>query len=114
MFQEYYADRTPEQVAAIFGSHFAEAVRELPVGTWQGPVESGLGWHLVLVTSATPGRVPAFEEIEAEIQAAWTEDQRSTARRRAFDAMKARYEVRVPALSRAHNETSAPAAAATR
>ena len=113
MFQEHYADRTPEQVAAIFGSHFAEAVRQLPVGTWQGPIESGLGWHLVLVTSATPGRVPAFDEIEAEIQAAWMEDQRSEARRRAFDVMKARYEVRLPALSRAHNETSAPAPTAT-
>jgi peptidyl-prolyl cis-trans isomerase C len=63
----------------------------------------------VLVTSATPGRVPAFDEISAEIQAAWVEEQRSEARRRAFDVMKARYEVRLPALSRAHNETSAPA-----
>jgi peptidyl-prolyl cis-trans isomerase C len=113
MFQEHYADRTPEQVAAIFGSQFAEVVRQLPVGTWQGPIESGLGWHLVLVTSATPGRVPAFDEIVAEIQAAWMEDQRSEARRRAFDVMKARYEVRVPALSRAHNETAAPAPTAT-
>ncbi len=113
MFQEYYADRTPEQVATIFGSRFAQAVRQLAVGTWQGPIESGLGWHLVLVTSATPGRVPAFDEIEAEIRAAWMEDQRSEARRRAFDAMKARYEVRLPALSRAHTQTSAPAATAT-
>jgi peptidyl-prolyl cis-trans isomerase C len=113
MFQEHYGDRTPEQVATIFGSRFAEAVRQLAVGTWQGPIESGLGWHLVLVTSATPGRVPAFDEIEAEIQAAWMEDQRLEARRRGFDVMKARYEVRVPALSRAHNETSAPAPTAT-
>ena len=113
MFQEYYADRTPEQVAAIFGSRFAEAIRQLAVGTWQGPIESGLGWHLVHVTSATPGRVPAFDEIEAEIRAAWMEDQRSEARRRAFETMKARYEVRWPALSRADTETSAPAAAAT-
>ncbi len=108
MFQKQYADRTAEQVAAIFGSYFAEAVRRLRVGTWQGPIESGLGWHLVLVTSATPGRVPAFDEIVAEIHAAWMGDQRSEARRRAFDVMKARYEVRVPALSRAYNETSAP------
>ena len=100
-------------MAAIFGGRFAEAVRRLPVGTWQGPIESGLGWHLVLVTSATPGRVPDFDEILAEIQAAWMEDQRSEARRRAFDVMKARYEVRLPALSSAHNETSAPAPTAT-
>ena len=108
MFQEHYADRTAEQVAAIFGSYFAEAVRQLRVGTWQGPIESGLGWHLVLVTSATPGRVLDFDEMLVEIQAAWMEDQRAEARRRAFDMMKARYEVRVPAQSRAHNETSAP------
>ncbi len=37
------------------------------------------------------------------------EEQRSEARRRAFDVMKARYAVRLPALSRAHDGTSAPA-----
>jgi parvulin-like peptidyl-prolyl isomerase len=30
------------------------------------PIESGLGWHLVWVDSITPGRVPAFEEVEAQ------------------------------------------------
>jgi hypothetical protein len=113
MFQEYYADRTPEQVAAIFGSHFAEAVRELPVGTWQGPVESGLGWHLVLVTSATPGRFRPSRDRGRDSGGVDGGSKVGSAAA-AFDAMKARYEVRVPALSRVHNETSAPAAAATR
>ena len=106
MFQEYYADRTPEQVAAIFGSHFAEAVRQLPVGTWQGPIESGLGWHLVLVTSGDARSRPGLRGDRGRDPGGVDGGSRGQqARRRAFDAMKARYEVRLPALSRVHNET---------
>ena len=96
MFQDYYADRTPEQVAGIFGSQFAEALFQLAPGAWQGPDESGLGWHLVWVTSSVPGRVPAFEEIAEAVRAAWTDEQRAEARRRAFDAMAARYQIVLP------------------
>ena len=66
MFQEFYGDRAPEQIASIFGSAFSAAVDKLPPGFWQGPVQSGLGWHLVFVTSVTPGRAPSYEEIEAD------------------------------------------------
>jgi peptidyl-prolyl cis-trans isomerase C len=96
MFQDYYADRTPEQVAGIFGSQFAEALFQLAPGSWQGPVESGLGWHLVWVTSSAPGRVPAFEEIEGAVGAGWMDEQRAEARRQAFDAMAARYQIVLP------------------
>ena len=96
MFQEHYADRTPEQVAAIFGSHFAGAVRQLPVGTWQGPIESGLGWHLVFVDTLIPGRVPPFEEVEADVKAAWLAEQKAMASDRAFTEMRAKYMVRLP------------------
>ncbi len=51
MFQDQYADRSPEQIASIFGSAFAAAVDQVRPGSWQGPIESGLGWHLVFVTS---------------------------------------------------------------
>ena len=51
MFQDYYADRSPEQLAKDFGSQFAQAVFKLKPGSWQGPVESGYGWHLVFMDS---------------------------------------------------------------
>jgi peptidyl-prolyl cis-trans isomerase C len=97
MFQDYYADRTPEQVAGVFGSTFAEALFRLEPGSWQGPLESGLGWHLVWVTSSVPGRAPAFEEIEAPVRAGWMDERRAESRRRAFEAMAARYQVVLPA-----------------
>ncbi|WNM57532.1 peptidylprolyl isomerase [Candidatus Nitrospira allomarina] len=96
MFKDSYNDRTPEQVASVFGTTFAEALLLLTPGSWQGPIESGLGWHIVWVESITPGRIPAFEEIEQDIKAQWTEEQRIESSRRTFDAMKARYEVILP------------------
>ena len=96
----FYADRSPEQIASIFGSAFAAAVDQLRPGSWQGPIESGLGWHLVFVTSATPGRVPSYDEIEPDIKAGWLDEQRAEARRRAFEAMKAHYEIHLPEAPR--------------
>jgi peptidyl-prolyl cis-trans isomerase C len=96
MFQEFYAERSPDQVAAIFGSKFALALFELKEGKWQGPVESGLGWHLVWVESTTPGRVPAFEEIEATVKSEWIEEQRAESKRRMFESMIARYQIVLP------------------
>jgi hypothetical protein len=100
MFKEFYADRSPEQIASIFGSSFAAAVDKVRPGSWQGPVESGLGWHLVFVTSATPGRVPSYDEIEPDIKAGWIAERRGESRRRAFEAMKAHYEIHLPDVAR--------------
>jgi hypothetical protein len=98
MFQDNYRDRTLDQVADVFGTTFATALFQLSPGSWQGPIESGLGWHVIWVESITPGRVPSFEEIEHTVKSAWIEEQRAESRRRAFDVMKDRYEVILPKL----------------
>ena len=96
MFQDYYGDRLPEQVANVFGSKFAQVLFQLKTGAWSGPVESGLGWHLVFIESVSPDRVPVFEEIAADVKAEWIAAQREESKRKAFEAMRARYEVVLP------------------
>jgi peptidyl-prolyl cis-trans isomerase C len=104
MFQNYYGDRLQEQVANVFGAQFANALIHLKPGAWQGPVQSGLGWHLVWVDSLTPGRVPAFEEVDAAlVKSEWISEQRAELKRQAFEAMKARYEIVLP-ITRAKGE----------
>ena len=96
MFQDYYADRSPEQLTKDFGSQFAQAVLKLKPGSWQGPVESGYGWHLVFVDSITPGRIPAFEEVQPDVKSAWLAYQREEAWNKAYAAMRAKYTVSLP------------------
>jgi hypothetical protein len=99
MDQDYYADRSADDMGKLFGLNFAQTVARLKAGAWQGPVESGYGWHLIFVDTSTPGRVPAFEEIEPEIRAEWIEDQRAEAKRKAYETMRARYQVVMPEKS---------------
>jgi len=96
MFQDYYPDRSFDDVAKTFGPPFAHALFQATPGAWAGPIESGYGWHLVWIDSITPARVPAFEEVESDVKTGWTEDQRAELRQRAFEAMRARYEVVLP------------------
>ena len=93
MFQDYYGDRSPEEMAKLFGPRFAKALLQQQPGSWQGPIESGYGWHLVWVDSLTPSRVPTFEEVETQAKTEWIANQRAETRRRAYEAMRARYEI---------------------
>jgi hypothetical protein len=97
MFQDYYRDRAPDYLGKEFGPQFAIAVAKLPPKSWQGPVESGFGWHLVFVDTVIPGRVPAFEEIEPDVKAAWLAEQKSTAWEKTYKEMRAKYTVLLPA-----------------
>ena len=97
MFQDYYRDRTPEYLGKEFGPQFALAVAKLAPGLWEGPIESGFGWHLVFVDTVVPGRVPAFEEVESDVKTAWLGEQKALAWQNAYKKMRAKYTVLLPA-----------------
>src|SRR5271157_2406032 len=99
MFQDYYGDRTPEAIAKEFGPQFAVALEKLKPGSWQGPVESGYGWHLVYVDTVIPGRIPAFEEMEPDVKTAWLGEQKKEAWQKAYAEMRAKYTVLLPGPS---------------
>lgn len=97
MFQDYYGDKAPTAIAKEFGSPFAVAIEKVKPGSWQGPIESGYGWHLVFVDTVIPGRVPTFEEIEPDVKTAWLGEQKAAAWHKAYADMRAKYVVLLPA-----------------
>jgi peptidyl-prolyl cis-trans isomerase C len=96
MFQDYYADRTQEELEKEFGARFASEVPKLKPGSWQGPVESGYGWHLVFVDSVIPGLVPVFEEVEYDVKTAWLADQKQQTWQKAYEDMRSKYTILLP------------------
>lgn len=111
MFQDYYGDRAPEALAKEFGPQFAVALEKVKPGSWQGPIESGYGWHLVFVDTVIPGRIPALEEIEPDVKTAWLGEQKATAWHKAYAQMRAKYIVLLPGPSdkeAAHAPTPPP------
>jgi parvulin-like peptidyl-prolyl isomerase len=82
LYQLNYADVGPALVRSHFGDGFADALFPLAEGSWQGPIQSAHGWHLVLVTDKANAREPGFEDV-AEIV---TQDALARKRQDAADA----------------------------
>lgn len=68
MLQKDYLRKSPSEVARHFGSQFAEEVFGIEPGTWQGPIQSGYGLHLVLVEGQEEPYLPPLEEVRAEVR----------------------------------------------
>jgi hypothetical protein len=98
MFQAHYGAATPDQMAKEFGPDFSKALFQLAPGTWQGPIQSGYGWHLVWIDAIDPGRVPTFAEVEHTVKARWIDEQYREIKASALADMRSQYSVIVPVI----------------
>ena len=74
-------EATPaDLVAREFGESFAAALDKLSVGTWDGPVPSGFGWHLVRLQRFTPGRPATLSEVRKAVERDWENERRQRSR----------------------------------
>ena len=99
MLHSYYSSSTPDLILKEFGPSFSSALFKLELGGWRGPVQSGFGWHLVWIDTLEPGRIPSFDEVQADVKSAWTDAQYAEVKRTALEEMSARYTVVVPPLA---------------
>ncbi|WP_158681542.1 peptidyl-prolyl cis-trans isomerase [Microbulbifer pacificus] len=70
-YHSNYVERSRDYVAAQFDEQFARElfVPEGDDGEWQGPLESVLGFHLVLVADRQPARPALLANIYAQVEA---------------------------------------------
>ena len=97
MFQDYYRDRAPEQLGQGVRAAVRARRREARAGLVAGTGRVRLRLALVFVDTMMPGRVPAFEEVEADVKTAWLGEQKAHAWQKAYEDMRAKYTVLLPA-----------------
>jgi hypothetical protein len=83
------------EAAKQFGEKFATKLSELSPGQWQGPVESGYGVHLVLVSERTEGSVPALAEVRDAVQREWANTRRLEVNEKFYQELRKRYLVTI-------------------
>jgi len=76
-----------------FGEAFAQQVVTLPQGVWSGPVISGFGLHLVLVSEKVEGRLPELAEIKETVKRDWLVERRKELKEATFSELLKGYEV---------------------
>ena len=91
---EFKALPTSEAVKQ-FGERFAAKLGEMPVGQWQGPIESGFGVHLVLMAERTDGSMPALEDLRVAVRREWINARRLEANEKFYRTLLQRYTVTI-------------------
>jgi PPIC-type PPIASE domain len=87
-------DATPSRVVdSNFGIDFSDKLDLLPEGGWQGPIESGLGYHLIRIESRVAGTVPGLADIRSIVEREWAHEKRLESRRIINERLLSDYEV---------------------
>ena len=92
--QTAYADVDRTAALQIFGqTPIVDALFRQPAGRWVGPVRSGYGWHLVLISERRADVQPPFDTVRADVRTAWQAHIRDAARQRRLQEIQARFKV---------------------
>jgi hypothetical protein len=78
-----------------FGEHFASAISTLPIASWQGPIDSGYGVHLVFVAQHTDSHLPALPEVREPVRREYLDAKRAEAMDKFYKVLLSRYSVRI-------------------
>jgi hypothetical protein len=93
---------TPQsEIAKQFGEKFAAKLADLKPGQWLGPVESGYGVHLVLVSEHTEGRQPELADVRDVVRREWANARRLEGNAKFYAELLKRYSVTLEGLASA-------------
>jgi len=95
MLQSDYSGVTSQETERLFGTRFAEGVFELEPGSWQGPVASSYGLHLVRVVEKTEPRAPDLDEARDRLRLDWMDERRREMNEAFYASLRERYEIHI-------------------
>lgn len=87
---------TVREVRERFGVQFVDGLVPLAAGSgWQGPVPSGLGWHLVRLDGRHIGGAPRYEAIGKRVLEDWRSATMKARREAAYRVLRDGYSVTI-------------------
>jgi hypothetical protein len=93
LLEQQFSNVEATEIAKQFGEKFAGALNDLPLGEWQGPVESTYGAHLVFVEERTELRSLALEAVRDAVRREWLNARRLESNKKFYDSLRKRYTI---------------------
>jgi len=81
------------EINSMFGAAFTNQVFSLPISSWQGPVASEYGLHLIYITARTENRLPSLAEIRERVASEWRSTKQHEANEIFYQSLYQRYEI---------------------
>jgi hypothetical protein len=93
MMQYDFVQETPFEVERLFGKGFTEELFTLETNTWQGPIESGYGLHLVRISKKVDSGMPELASVVGKVRTDLMFEQRKKMNKEIYEKFKQRYEI---------------------
>jgi len=93
MFGQKHKQVTEFDMSRLFGEDFANKIFSLPVGSWQGPVRSSYGLHLLHIENKTASSQPELASVRNKVRNEWMDQQRRTVDKAFYNSLRQRYEI---------------------
>lgn len=100
MLSPYLEGLRSDQVDREFGEGFSQAVGDVPVGSWGGPVASSFGWHLIYLDSLTPASPLPLHLVRDEIYGQLEYEEKNAAREQFYTELIQQYDVTYKGLAK--------------
>jgi len=81
------------EIAKIFGGPFSLELVKSKEGQWTGPIQSGYGLHLVLVTEKVKGRLPELAEVRETVEWEWSSAHKKNVRENIYKKLREKYTI---------------------
>jgi hypothetical protein len=93
MLPKTYTLTTVGEIAKMFGKPFSLELINSKPGQWIGPVQSGYGLHLILVTEHVAGKLPQLDEIRETVEWEWSAAHRKELKENIYNEFREKYTV---------------------
>jgi peptidyl-prolyl cis-trans isomerase C len=93
LFPLAYDDVSLQDLLRDYGTAFVKALESAPIGTWQGPVLSPYGWHIVKVTARRKPADVSYAAVRDQVRDAYLADRRAEANAAFLRDLRKRYRV---------------------
>ena len=93
MLPREFTDIGQSQLGRLFGEEFAASLLALETGSWQGPILSGYGYHLVYLYQVHDAKPIPFEESRPRVLQDWQRARYEQAEQDLLEELKSRYEI---------------------
>ncbi len=98
MLQMEYRRQSLNQIRSFLGDEFAASLDQLGASptTWQGPIKSAYGWHIVRLDEVKNSYIPNYDSVAKRVASDAAVATRSSANEAYFDELKSRYKIVYP------------------
>jgi len=93
MLSQSYTQSSTDEIARELGRDFTDKLVEVKTGSWQGPIQSGYGLHLVYIEQREAASVYPFNDVRERVKSDYLFELRNKRNDEVLEKLKERYEI---------------------